>query len=340
MASMDDLTDACGSDPKLLCESVFEWTDSATAAKWVSWLVEGPLRILLILLVAWLINRYGRKAISRFATRLAEPPADEDALDDVGAVERSFQRLKMMRERKARAAQRAETLGVVLRSLLSTVVWAIAVSLILSELGIDLAPLIASAGIAGIAIGFGAQSVVRDFLAGMFVLIEDHYGVGDYIDAGEASGTVELVSLRATRMRDASGVLWIVPNGEITRVGNYSQLYSQTRMRFEVAYDTDVDLAMRVIKEVLDEVWRENREDATVIEEPTVLGLDSFGESAVVISAVVKTDPSEQWAVGREIRYRIKKAFDDNGIEIPFPQRTVWVKSDEPDAPAALDPGA
>jgi small conductance mechanosensitive channel len=337
MDSMDELTEACGSSPRLLCETVFDWTGSTTTAKWVGWLVEGPLRILLIIAIAFVLNRYGRKIVSRFAANLAEPTIDEDELDEASAVKRSIHRLKVMRERKARAAQRAETLGVVLRSLLSGVIWTVSVVLILGELGINLAPLIASAGIAGIAFGFGAQSVVRDFLAGMFVLIEDHYGVGDYIDAGEASGTVELVSLRATRMRDASGVLWIVPNGEIKRVGNYSQLYSQTRMRFEIAYDADVDHAMRVIKDVLDEVWRENREDATVIEEPTVLGIDEFGESSVVISAVIKTDPSEQWNVGREIRYRIKKKFDEHGIDIPFPQRTVWIKSEDTAEAAASD---
>lgn len=335
MDSMDELTEACGTSPRLLCETVFDWTGDGTTAKWVGWLVEGPLRILLIIIAAYLINRYGRKIVSRFAASLAEPAVEEDV--DANAMQRSIHRLKMMRERKARAAQRAETLGIVLRSLLSSIVWVVAGTMILGELGINLAPLIASAGIAGIAVGFGAQSVVRDFLAGVFVLIEDHYGVGDYIDAGEASGTVELVSLRATRMRDASGVLWIVPNGEIKRVGNYSQLYSQTRMRFEVAYDTDLDLAMQVIKDVLDEVWHENREDATVIEEPTVLGVDDFAESAVVISAVIKTDPSEQWNVGREIRYRIKKAFDEHDIEIPFPQRTIWLQNEDAAEAAALD---
>ncbi|NNC81470.1 MAG: mechanosensitive ion channel family protein [Acidimicrobiales bacterium] len=338
---MDELTEACGSSPRLLCETVFDWTGSGTAAKWAGWLVEGPLRILLILVAAWLINRYGRKAVSKFSDRLAEVENTEDIEEgdpnDEGPFRRSFQRLNRLRERKARAAQRAETLGAVLRSLLSGVVWTIAGTLILSELGINLAPLIASAGVVGLAIGFGAQSVVRDFLAGMFVLIEDHYGVGDYIDAGEASGTVELVSLRATRMRDASGVLWIVPNGEIKRVGNYSQLYSQTRMQFEVAYDTDIDMASDVIKGVLDEVWRENRQDATVIEEPVVLGIDAFGDNAVVIAAVVKTDPSEQWAVAREIRSRIKKEFDKHGIEIPFPQRTVWVRSEDGSTAAAFE---
>ena len=235
-------------------------------------------------------------------------------------------------ERQQRAQQRANTLGAVLRSLVTAVVWSIAMLLVLGELGINLAPLVAGAGVVGFAIGFGAQSIVRDFLSGLFVLIEDHYGVGDFIDVGDASGTVEEVSLRTTRLRDQAGVLWIVPNGEIRRVGNYSQLFSQTRMQFEVSYDTDIDEASAVIKGVLDEVWHENRDDATVIEEPTVLGIDAFKDSAIVIGAVIKTDPSEQWTVAREIRGRMKKAFDANGIEIPFPQTTVWLRNETTDA--------
>jgi small conductance mechanosensitive channel len=201
--------------------------------------------------------------------------------------------------------------------------------MILGEFGVNLAPLIASAGVAGIAIGFGAQSVVSDFLAGIFVIIEDHYGVGDFVDLGEAKGTVEEVSLRTTRLRDAGGVMWVVPNGQILRVGNYSQLFSKSRMEFEVGYDTDVDHASAVIKRVLDEVWMENREDATVTEEPEVLGVEAFRDSAVVISATVRTEPSEQWSVAREIRARIKKAFEAEGIEIPFPQRTVWLRQEQ-----------
>ena len=237
-------------------------------------------------------------------------------------------RLAQLDQQRERASQRAVTLGVVLRSLVSGVVWFVAALLVLGQLEIDLAPLIAGAGIAGIAIGFGAQSMVKDFLAGIFVIVEDQYGVGDIIDVGDAVGSVEAVSLRTTQLRDISGVLWTVPNGEIHRVGNHSQLWSNSRLGIDVAYDTDVDLATRVIKDVADSVWHDDLEDATVIEEPVVLGVDAFGPDAITIAVSVKTDPAEQWAVARLIRGRLKKAFDEEGIEIPFPQRTVWLKSD------------
>lgn len=330
----DELIEACGPDPRLMCESIFDWTSNATIAKWGDWLLDRPLRILFILILAGLVNRAGRKLATRFAGGLAVPL--EQQLDEESPVLRGIVKLGKLGEQNLRAQQRANTLGAVLRSLVTTIVWTIAALLILGEIGINLAPLVAGAGIAGVAIGFGAQSVVRDFLSGIFVLIEDQYGVGDYIDAGDASGTVEVVSLRTTRLRDKAGVLWIVPNGEIKRVGNYSQLYSQTRMQFEVGYETNIDEAMDVIKGVLDQIWHEHSDDATVIEEPRVLGIDSFGASAVVLSAIIKTDPEEQWNVARLVRARIKKAFDEHGIDMPYPQQTVWLrKVDEPVAAAA-----
>ena len=286
---MDELEAACGSDPTLLCETMFDWTGNENVAQWTDWFLDRPLRILFILFVAWFASRYARKFVTKFASSLSGVSNDDP--DDSGALKRGIAKLGKLAERQQRAQQRADTLGAVLRSLVTAVVWSIALLLVLGELGINLAPLVAGAGVVGFAVGFGAQSIVRDFLSGLFVLIEDHYGVGDFIDVGDASGTVEEVSLRTTRLRDQAGVLWIVPNGEIRRVGNYSQLFSQTRMQFEVSYDTDVDEASAVIKGVLDEVWHENREDATEIEEPTVLGIDAFKDSAIVIGAVIKTDP-------------------------------------------------
>ena len=206
--------------------------------------------------------------------------------------------------------------------------------LALGEIGFDLAPLIAGAGIVGLAIGFGAQSLVADFIAGIFIVIEDQYGVGDYVDVGAASGTVERVSLRTTVLRDVEGVVWVIPNGEIRRVGNSSQLWARTVLDVDVAYDTDIDLAASVIKDVADEVWREKRETTTILEEPEIWGVQSFGADAISIRLAVKTEPGEQWATGRLLRARLKRAFDENGIEIPFPQRTVWIRQDQEDAGA------
>ena len=158
------------------------------------------------------------------------------------------------------------------------------------------------------------------------------------VDVGEVTGTVEEVDLRTTRIRDIHGVLWTVPNGVIERVGNFSQVWSKSIFDIEVSYETDVDEAMVVIKRVLDEVWHEDVEHATIIEEPEVQGIQAFGPSAVVIRAAVKTDPAEQWATARMIRGRLKKALDEAGITIPYPQRTVWLKNtDEAPVPSAQD---
>lgn len=335
MQATTDVTDAplegaCGVDPSLICEWVFDRTDSDVWARLSDWFVDRPLRILFILALAWLLVRVLRRVVRRFAAAIAErsskPPREEDL--PTNPIVRRVAILTQAEQQSVRATKRAITLGEMLENLVGIAVWTTAVFLVLGEVGVSLGPLIASAGIAGIALGFGAQSIVRDFLAGIFVIIEDQYGVGDVIDVGEATGQVEEVGFRTTLIRDVSGILWTVPNGVIQRVGNYSQIWSRSIFDVEVAYDTDIDEAMKVIKETLDAVWHEDIEEATIIEEPEVQGVQAFGENAVVIRAVVKTDPAEQWVVARLVRARLKKALDEAGIEIPFPQRTVWVKND------------
>ncbi len=324
-----DVTSACGDRPGLWCEAVYKQTSSETAAKIADWVLDRPLRIVVIVVFAAIVARLVVRAIGRFVDSLVrEAPASGGEPDELTRFERSVDRLRDLGERQARARQRAVTLGAVLKSVARAAIWFVAALLILGELDINLAPLIAGAGIAGVAIGFGAQSLVKDFLAGIFIIIEDQYGVGDIVDVGEAVGVIEEVTLRTTRLRDAAGVLWVVPNGEIRRVGNSSQLWSKSLLDIEVSYDTDVDVATTVIKGVLDALWHENDDVATIIEEPQVLGLESFGADAIVIRAVVKTEPSAQFAVARVIRARLKKAFDEAGIEIPFPQRTVWLRSE------------
>ena len=197
--------------------------------------------------------------------------------------------------------------------------------MMLGQLDMDLAPLIAGAGIGGLALGFGAQSIVKDFLSGLFMLIEDQYGVGDIVDVGSALGTVEKVSLRSTTIRDVKGTVWHVPNGAISRVGNFSQLWSRALLDVEVAYDTDLDLARDVIQSVGDSLWADKEWGGDeLMERPEIWGVQELGASAVALRLVVKTEPSKQWAVERELRLRLKVAFDEAGIEIPFPQQTVW----------------
>ncbi|MBT5138800.1 MAG: mechanosensitive ion channel family protein, partial [Acidimicrobiaceae bacterium] len=178
------------------------------------------------------------------------------------------------------------------------------------------------------ALGFGAQSIVKDFLSGLFMLIEDQYGVGDVIDLGYATGTVEKVSLRSTTIRDVNGTVWHVPNGEIARVGNYSQLWSRALLDIEVAYDVDLRFAQGVIQRVADEFWEDPEWGGDeLMERPEVWGIQALGASGIAIRLAVKTEPSMQWATERELRLRVKEALDEAGIEIPFPQQTVWVRN-------------
>jgi small conductance mechanosensitive channel len=225
---------------------------------------------------------------------------------------------------------RIDTLVAVLSSLATVAVWSVAVIVALGQFNVSLAPLFAGAGVLGIALGFGAQSVVSDFLSGFFMLFEDQFGVGDVVDLGEASGTVENLSLRTTTIRDVNGTVWHIRNSEIRRVGNKSQLWSRAVLDIDVAYDTDIRRAEGIIQRVADELWRDpDYTDGDIIDPPQVWGVENLGADGVTIRLVVKTDPAEQWMIGRELRLRIKEALDEAGIEIPFPQRTIWLRHDE-----------
>jgi small-conductance mechanosensitive channel len=206
---------ACGTpaEQNWLCTQVYRITGSTRAAE-VADALSAPLRVALVWLVAWAATRVLHRVVQRLVVRIR----DQGSLSLLAT-----RRLPVSEAARLRRAQRAATVGSVLRNIVSIVVWSIAVLMILGELGINLAPIIAGAGVAGIAIGFGTQSIVRDYLAGLFVVLEDQYGVGDEIDTGAVRGTVEWVSLRMTRIRDAEGVAWYVPNGEIKHVGNRSQ---------------------------------------------------------------------------------------------------------------------
>ncbi len=332
----DTLFDACGADPSWLCRQMFDLTDNATVASLVGWLVERPLTILLILLLAWFARRVAHRSVNRLVSRMVRDRKTEgeavqseykskiDALSPVVLA----RRLSEMRERSERSRQRAQTLGALFNSVTTAAIASMTIFMVLGELGVNLGPLIAGAGILGVAIGFGSQAVVSDLLTGIFMLIEDQYGVGDSIDVGEASGTVESVGLRTTRIRSLDGTLWHVPNGVIKRVGNRTQGWARAVVEIDVAYDADIEQSMDVIKGVADELWAEQVEEMTILEEPTMSGVQNLGADGVTIRLVVKTEPSEQWGTSRELRKRIKLALDEAGIEIPFPQRTVWVRNE------------
>ena len=253
--------------------------------------------------------------------------------DEGQVVEAAPYAVPLLTERRR---QRTETIGSVLRSVTSVLVVTVGTAMVLGELGLQLGPLIASAGIVGVALGFGAQNLVKDFLNGIFMILEDQYGVGDAIDAGEASGIVEAVNLRTTRLRSVDGTVWHVRNGEILRVGNMSQGWSRALLDVSVAYDTDTDLAAGVLKGVADGVWQDEELGALVLEEPEVWGVEDLGVDGIAIRLVVKTAPLEQWRVARELRRRIKPAFAEHGIEIPFPQRTLWLRNAPEAAPTVV----
>jgi small-conductance mechanosensitive channel len=285
----------------------------------VDFLVDAPLKIVIILVLAVVANRVARKSVKR-ALRTLQSGAVQERLGSLRAA--TPDALLATTEHSLRAEQRIEALASVLRSLTTFVIYAVAVFMILGEVGIELGPLIAGAGILGVALGFGSQSLVKDFLSGVFILIEDQFGVGDIVNLdNETSGTVEAVSLRTTRLRSVDGTVWHVPNGEIRRVGNQSQHWSRALIDVEVAYETDLDHAQAVIAGVAHEVAAK---DADVLDEPEVWGVEALGANGVTIRLVVKTRPSQQYRVSRDLRARLKAAFQHEGIEIPFPQQTVW----------------
>jgi small conductance mechanosensitive channel len=304
--------EACTEDGSTACLVVYRWTENELAARGVDWFVAKPLTIAVILLLAYVAVKLLTRAIARFM-RGVESAASSSS--PTAAL---------------RVKQRTETIGLVLRSVVRIVVAVIAITMILGELGISVGPLIAGAGIVGIALGFGAQTIVKDFLSGMFMLIEDQFGVGDVIDVGEATGSVEAVTLRTTRIRSVDGTLWHVPNGTIQRVGNKSQEWSRALIDVEVAYATDLDHAQEIIKRVADEMWQHDETlGKSILEAPEVWGVEQLGASGVVIRLVVKTLPADQWKVMRALRLKIKAAFDAEGIEIPFPQQTIWVRGNQ-----------
>ena len=338
VAQVDGLTKACGAPEEAgaVCEGMFRLTGNESVARVSDLFVARPLKIALILALAWLAARVMRRAIRRFTKGVGTVSADVvTAADRITVADRSGGSLLHAGGTKTlRGVQRAETIGALLGSIAAFAIWSVAALMVLGELGVELGPLLAGAGIVGVAVGFGAQNLVRDFLSGIFMLMEDQYGVGDVIDAGPASGTVEAISLRTTRLRDIEGNVWHIPNGFIERVSNKSQEWSRALLDIPVAYGTDTDRAAAVIQEVADAMWRDQVWSDDILEEPEVWGVEAFGADALVIRLVVKTKPSSQWKVGRELRARIKRAFDAEGIEIPFPQRTVWHRAEEADADA------
>ncbi|WP_370587616.1 mechanosensitive ion channel family protein [Terrabacter sp. MAHUQ-38] len=278
------------------------------------WLVGTPLLIITVLVVGFvarfllhrLIKRVVTTATSRRAERFASLPGAGRALQAVGVA-------------NARHVQRTQTMGALLKSITTFVVGGITALTVLSLVGIPLGPMLASASVGGVALAFGAQSLVKDFLSGVFMIVEDQYGVGDVIDTGEVVGTVENVSLRVTQLRDANGMTWYVRNGEIIRIGNKTQGWSTALVDIPISYDQDVEKAISVIRDVVsvmdvDEAWKD-----ILLEQPNVVGVESIANGTITIRIIAKTVANEQFGVQREMRERVKVAFDRAGVRSPLP---------------------
>ncbi|MBI5527502.1 MAG: mechanosensitive ion channel family protein [Deltaproteobacteria bacterium] len=270
------------------------------------WLVTSGLRIAVMAVVLWVFIKVVR-AVGRRIIRFVE---DDDPTT------------------KSEREKRAETLVRILDGSARIVALLAMLYVLLKELGVNVTPLLAGAGIAGIAIGFGAQSIVKDLFHGFFILLENQYRVGDVVKIGAVSGLVEEINLRTTVLRDIEGVKHVIPNGQVQTVSNMSFAWSRAVLDVGISYDADIDKAGAVMKDTAMQMRADPEFAEKVIEDPEVLGVESFGDHAVVLRLVMKTAPLAQWAVAREYRKRLKAAFDRAGIEIPYPQRVVHMAKD------------
>lgn len=266
-------------------------------------IIAGGVRIVLILGAGLVVLRLIRRATNRWIEGVQELEARDPR------------------------RQRATTLGNLLQSMAEYVVWPIVAIMVLSEVGLDVGALLATAGVAGLAIGFGAQTLVKDVIGGIFLLFDDIIHVGDLVNIGGTTGTVEEIGVRLVKVRKFDGELVMIPAGEIRTFGNRSVNWARVVVPVGLSYDQDVDAVLPVINEVA-QAWASENEAILLEDEPQVQGLLDFGDSSVTARVVVQVQPGEQFAAERELRMRLKRAFDERGVEIPFPQRTVHVLKD------------
>jgi small-conductance mechanosensitive channel len=302
----DTLALLCGPQPGIACRLVWDISHNTKATDLTVVFLAGPAqsigRIAFVLLIAVILRMSTRRLIGRVTTRASENAASR--ADRAGSV---------IRERRS---PRASALGSVLSNAATVTIFGIAAAIILGDMGVNLAPVLASAGVLGIAIGFGAQNLVQDFLAGIFMLLEDQYGVGDVIAVGNITGTVEAVTLRITRVRDVNGVAWYIRNGTISQAGNESQGWARAVVDFPVTYDRDIPRVRRLMMRAAAGMWHEPDWRDVILEQPEVWGVQSVSTEEVVVRPVrlaARTAPQRQWEVARELRERLKTALDAAG---------------------------
>jgi small-conductance mechanosensitive channel len=288
--------------------------DAVAKANWAEMAAHAAVIVLIVVLAA-VAARFARREVRRYVSR---------------ATARGLAKFQDP-AKQTRVKLRSETLGGVMGDVARGVIWVLALFAVLGEIGVELGPLVAGAGIAGVALGFGAQSLVKDFFSGFFILLEDQFGVGDVITVtSEVAGVVEDISLRVTRLRSLDGTVWFVPNGEIHYLGNKSKEWARALVDFEVAYGEDVREVTEVIREVSHALRKDQEVGPKILEDAEILGVEVLGESGVTIRTFLKTLPLEQWAVARRFRQEVKSEFDARGIEIPFPHRKLIVEDGRP----------
>jgi small conductance mechanosensitive channel len=284
------------------------------------WIIEIPIRILVIIVIALIIRFLLHRSIDRLVRPVAvgEVPGILRPFTERVQGSSFFESSGVLFQRRA---QRAATLGSVLKSTVSFVVVVTAFLLILGELDFSLAPFLAGTSIVGVALGFGAQNIVKDFLSGIFMTLEDQYGVGDVIDFEQASGTVEAVGLRTTTLRDVNGTVWYVRNGEVVRVGNKSQGFAQVVLDVPITTGSNVAAASAAMLSVAQEMCAEQEWAALFLGDPEVLGVEEMTREETVIRLVARVQPPEQWRVARELRGRIRERLDQLNIAAGDPEQ-------------------
>ena len=239
---------------------------------------------------------------------------------------------KKIPEDKMLMRKRTFTFNSVVSNLIIVIAFIAAALVIAEQLGISVTPLLAGAGVAGIVVGFGAQSLIKDLINGVFILLEQWYQVDDVVSVGDITGSVERFNLRTTVIRDIEGTVHYIPNGEITVLGNRTHLWSRAVVEVGVHYDEDTGRIVEVLEEIFDDIMADKKYKKMILERPKILGDDGIselGDSAIIFKLICKVKPGEQWNIGRQIRKRIKDKFDEVGIEIPYPCTNIYMRNNK-----------
>ena len=355
------LTGSCGDNPGIACRLAWDVTHSTSGAQLVRVYLAGPvsqgLRILFVVVVALVVRAVANRVINKITERAATGtlpvasaairPAIRRHRTPAGPVGRGGHGGPSAAEDTAalsaaavaaagteRHEQRARALGSILRSGVSIVVFGIAALTILGDLGFNLTPLLLSTTVLGVALGFGAQNLIRDYLAGILMLVEDHYGVGDTINVKDATGTVEAMTLLTTRLRDVNGVVWHIRNGTIESVGNESQGWSRAVIDYPVPYGEDLARIRSLMEQAASSMFRERGWRKLMLEKPEVWGAQELSSKEVTMRIVAKTAPMRQWEVARELRARVKAALDGAGVAPAGPD-TIVITAPSPNGGSA-----